>query len=52
MLSGAADIVELLIQHKAAVNALDINKESPLHWAVAYGMTFVRILLVNVHFEY
>lgn len=37
-IAGAVDIAEFLIQLKASVNALDINKESPLHWAIAYGM--------------
>lgn len=46
--SGAVDIVELLIQHKAAVNAHNINKETPLHIAARLGYEkIVGILIEN-----
>ncbi len=43
--TGNKDVVELLLSHKADVNAKTNNGETPLQWAGRYGKTDVQELL-------
>jgi len=54
--NGEADVVELLLTHKADVNAKDNNNRSPLHyaaWALEYGkdMTGITEILIRTGAE-
>ena len=45
--NGHIDIVKLLLNHKAPINALNKSKNTPLHWAALNGRTALIELLVS-----
>ena len=45
--AGCCDIVELLIEHGARIDALDINQETPLYKAAEFNHTDVVEFLLN-----
>lgn len=44
---GRADLVDLVLEHGADPNALDMDGDSPLTWAALYGLEEMAILLLE-----